>query len=161
MGINNNLIISNGMKLFGTDGIRGLTNSENMNPELALKMGQALVLYCEKRNLPLKIIIARDTRDSGQMFEDALAAGIISMGADAVLAGVLPTPGLAFLVRDKKAGAGIVISASHNDNSYNGLKPFKADGTKLSDEEEAEIEKYIGIKNLKERREKSLSPEKK
>jgi phosphoglucosamine mutase len=146
------------MKLFGTDGIRGLTNSENMNPELALRMGQALVLYCKKRSLPLKIIIARDTRDSGQMLEDALIAGIISMGADAVLARVLPTPGLAFLVREEKAGAGIVISASHNDNSYNGLKPFKEDGTKLSDEEETEIEKYIQDKKIERKTGKDFKP---
>lgn len=149
------------MKLFGTDGIRGLVNSESMNPELALKMGQAIVRYCQKRNLPPKIIIGRDTRESGLMLEDALVSGIISAGGDAVLAGVIPTPGLSFLVRNEKAGAGLVISASHNDYGYNGLKPFNRDGTKFSDAEETEIEKYIKDEKFRGKVGKDFMPGKK
>ena len=86
------------------------------------------------------------------MLEEAVAAGIISAGAEALLAGVIPTPGVSFLVGEEKAGAGIVVSASHNPYEYNGLKPFKSDGTKFSDEEEAEIEKYISENKASENR---------
>ncbi len=131
------------MKLFGTDGIRALVNEEIMSPEMGVKMGIALVLYCQKRNAPLKIVIGRDTRESGVMLEEAIICGIISMGGTAVLAGIIPTPGVAYLVGEEKAGAGIVISASHNSFEYNGLKPFNADGTKLTNEQESELQKYI------------------
>ncbi|MDO9230911.1 MAG: phosphoglucosamine mutase [bacterium] len=131
------------MKLFGTDGIRALVNEEIMSPEMGVKMGIALVLYCQKRNAPLKIVIGRDTRESGVMLEEAIICGIISMGGTAVLAGIIPTPGVAYSVGEEKAGAGIVISASHNSFEYNGLKPFNDDGTKLTDEEESELQKYI------------------
>ncbi|MFZ2975574.1 MAG: phosphoglucosamine mutase [Candidatus Moraniibacteriota bacterium] len=131
------------MKLFGTDGIRALVNEEMMSPEMGVKMGIALVSYCQKRNAPLKIVIGRDTRESGVMLEEAIVCGIISMGGTAVLAGIIPTPGVAYLVGEQKAGAGIVISASHNSFEYNGLKPFNADGTKLNDEQELELQKYI------------------
>ena len=94
----------------------------------------------------------RDTRESGPELEEAVAAGIISRGGEAILAGVIPTPGLAYLVREQKAGAGIVISASHNPYEYNGLKPFKSDGEKLKNEEEEEIEKYILEKNISEKK---------
>lgn len=131
------------MKLFGTDGIRALINTETMGPEMGVKMGVALVLYCQKKEAPLKIIIGRDTRESGPMLEDAIISGIISMGGTAVSAGVIPTPGLAYLIGAEKAGAGIMISASHNSFEYNGLKPFNSDGTKLTNEEEEELQKYI------------------
>lgn len=131
------------MGLFGTDGIRDLVNGEKMNPGLAVRMGMAIVAFCQKRNLPLKIVIGRDTRGSGPMLEDAVAAGAVAMGAEVVSAGVVPTPGLAYLVKEQGAGAGLVISASHNHFGYNGLKPFKNDGTKLDSSEEAELEKYI------------------
>lgn len=131
------------MKLFGTDGIRALVNEEIMSPEMGVKMGISLVLYCQKRNAPLKIVIGRDTRESGVMLEEAIICGIISMGGEAILAGIIPTPGVAYLVGEEKAGAGIVISASHNSFEYNGLKPFNADGTKLTDEQELELQKYI------------------
>lgn len=138
--------MSNGMKLFGTDGIRDIVGGEKMNVEIATMFGKAMALFCRKRNLPARIVVGRDTRESGPMLEEAVAAGIISAGATALLAGVIPTPGVSFLTREEKAGAGIIVSASHNPFEYNGLKPFKSDGTKFSDEEEAEIEEYISEK---------------
>jgi phosphoglucosamine mutase len=131
------------MKLFGTDGIRDKVGGEKMNVEIATKFGEAMALFCRKRNLPAKIVIGRDTRESGPSLEEAVVAGIISAGGEALLAGVIPTPGVSFLVSEEKSGAGIVVSASHNPFEYNGLKPFKSDGTKFSDEEEKEIEEYI------------------
>ncbi len=131
------------MKLFGTDGIRGAVGGKKINPEVANRLGKALVFFCRKRKWPEKIVLVRDTRESGPMLEDALTRGITSTGADAVVAGVLPTPALAYLVRVQGAGAGLVISASHNPADYNGLKPFKGDGMKMTDVEESEIEKYI------------------
>jgi phosphoglucosamine mutase len=136
------------MKLFGTDGIRDLVGGEKMNEKIAAAFGRAIVDFCRKRNWPLKIIIGRDTRESGPMFEEAVAEGIISAGGQAVSVGVIPTPGVSYLVREEKAGAGIVVSASHNPFEHNGLKPFKNDGTKFSDEEEKEIEEYISGKEL-------------
>ncbi|TSA44380.1 phosphoglucosamine mutase, partial [bacterium] len=132
-----------GMKLFGTDGIRDIAGGEKMNVEIATMFGKAMALFCRKRNLPALIVVGRDTRESGPSFEEAVATGIISAGATALLAGVIPTPGVSFLVGEEKAGAGIVVSASHNPYEHNGLKPFKNDGTKFSDEEENEIEEYI------------------
>lgn len=131
------------MKLFGTDGIRALVNEENMSPEMGVKFGMALAAFCQKRKWPAKIVIGRDTRESGEMLEEAIISGVMAMGGEAIVAGVIPTPGLAYLVSEQKAGAGIVISASHNPSSYNGLKPIKGDGTKLTDEEEREMEEYI------------------
>lgn len=139
------------MKLFGTDGIRDIVGGKKMNVEIATKFGKAIALFCRKRNLPASIVIGRDTRESGPMLEEAVAAGIVSAGAEALLAGVIPTPGVSFLVREEKAGAGIVVSASHNPYEHNGLKPFKSDGTKLSDEEEKEIEEYISGDALSEK----------
>jgi len=131
------------MKLFGTDGIRDAVGGEKMNPEIAAALGRAVVAFCRKRNLPKKIVIGRDTRESGPMFEEAVASGIAAAGGEAAMAGVLPTPAVAWLAREQKAGAGIVISASHNPFQDNGFKPFKNDGTKLSEGEEKEIEEYI------------------
>lgn len=131
------------MKLFGTDGIRGIYGEKNMNEELAAKMGRALVSFCRKRDWPAKVVIARDTRESGPVLEKAVVSGIISAGGNAISAGVLPTPALAHLVGEFGAGMGLVISASHNPFHHNGLKPFKYGGTKFSDSEEKEIEKYI------------------
>jgi len=130
-------------KLFGTDGIRGLVNDKNINSEMAFKIGKVLAGYCQKISKNPKIIIARDTRESGPMLEMALSAGIRANGGEVIFAGIIPTPGLAFLVREEKADAGVVISASHNDYAYNGFKIFKNNGTKLNDSEEAELENII------------------
>jgi len=130
-------------KLFGTDGIRGLANEYPMTSEIAMKVGRAVAYFFGSKKGKAKIIIGKDTRISGYMFEYALVSGICSMGADACLAGVLPTPGIAYITSSTDADAGIVISASHNPFYDNGIKIFKRDGFKLSDEKEAEIAKKM------------------
>ncbi len=130
-------------KLFGTDGIRGRTNEYPMTAETSLWVGRAVAIHFCPSGRPAKIVIGRDTRLSGDMFEAAIVAGISSAGADAVLAGVIPTPAVAFLTTALKADAGIVISASHNPYYDNGIKIFGADGFKLSDETEAAIEALV------------------
>jgi len=130
-------------KLFGTDGIRGKANHYPMNAEIALSVGRAVTLYLKKKNRQPKIIIGMDTRISGPMIASAVASGICSMGGNVVLAGVLPTPAVATLTAATDSDAGIVISASHNPFFDNGIKLFLSDGTKLSDNQEAEIEKMI------------------
>ncbi len=130
-------------KLFGTDGIRGRANLYPITCELALKTGQAVGLFAQK-NGHGAIIIGKDTRESGDMLESALAAGIASVGMDVFLAGVIPTPGVAYLSTCiDGVGAGIVISASHNPYYDNGIKIFRQGGVKLSDIQEEEIESCI------------------
>lgn len=130
-------------KLFGTDGIRGVAN-EKITPELAFKLGQSCAIRLQKLfNKKVKICIGKDTRISGDMLENALAAGICSVGGDAEILGILPTPAVAYLIREHKADAGVVISASHNSFEYNGLKVFNQNGYKLDDQIEAEIEEMI------------------
>jgi phosphoglucosamine mutase len=126
-------------KLFGTDGIRGVANEYPMTPEMALKIGRAVADYVNGE----KIVIGKDTRISGDMIESAIVSGICSAGVNPYLSGVLPTPGVAFLTRSLHAAAGIVISASHNPFFDNGIKLFQANGFKLSDDEEAEIEQLV------------------
>lgn len=130
-------------KLFGTDGVRGIANSE-LTVNLAYKLGQAgaYVLTKENAHKPT-ILIGRDTRLSGEMLTAALIAGICSVGADAISIGVVPTPAVAYLTREYEADAGVVISASHNPVEYNGIKFFNNKGYKLSDELEDEIEALI------------------
>lgn len=130
-------------RLFGTDGVRGVANSE-LTPELAYKVGRAgaYVLASETKGKP-KILVGRDTRISGGLLEAALSAGICSVGADVVSAGVIPTPAIAFLVRSEGFDAGVMISASHNPFEHNGIKYFSNRGYKLSDEIEERIEKII------------------
>ncbi len=129
-------------KLFGTDGIRGEANVYPMLPEIALKLGRAIG-YLFKDRASQKVIIGKDTRLSGYIFESALVAGLCSMGVSVGLLGPLPTPAIAFLTKDMRAEAGIVISASHNPYYDNGIKIFNSLGFKLSDEKELEIEKLI------------------
>ena len=127
--------------LFGTDGIRGQANRYPMDCATALAAGQAVAhLTAGTHPRTGAVVVGRDTRISGPMLESALAAGIVSMGVDCLLAGVLPTPGIAHLARDTGALAGIVISASHNPFEDNGIKIFSGQGFKLSDEEEGELE---------------------
>ncbi len=130
-------------KLFGTDGIRGKAGEYPMNAETAERTGRAVARFFTETDGPSKIFIGRDTRESGPMLESALVEGIGAVGADAALAGVLPTPGIAYLASTLKASAGIVISASHNPFYDNGIKIFNGDGYKLSDEVEAAIENMI------------------
>lgn len=140
-------------KLFGTDGIRGIANIAPMTGETAMAIGRAAAyLFCEKdnRGLPknIKVVIGKDTRLSGYMLENALAAGFCSMGAKVFLVGPLPTPGIAFITRSMRADAGVVISASHNAYQYNGIKIFDRNGLKLSDSKEKEIEEVMNSEEL-------------
>ncbi|MEG0013933.1 MAG: phosphoglucosamine mutase [Cellulosilyticaceae bacterium] len=130
-------------KLFGTDGVRGVANSE-LTGELAFHVGQAgaYVLTKETKKQP-KILVARDTRISGTMLESALVAGICSVGAKAICIGVVPTPAVAYLIKELGADAGVMISASHNPLEFNGIKFFNNEGYKLRDELEEEIENII------------------
>ena len=135
-------------KLFGTDGIRGIANQYPMTPEMAVIIGKAVAAIFKGDHKQSKIIIGKDTRISGDMLEHALVSGICSMGVDAYLTGILPTPGVAFMTSSIGANAGIVISASHNPYYDNGIKIFKGNGYKLSDEEESQIEKLIFDKSI-------------
>lgn len=130
-------------RLFGTDGARGIANTE-LSCELAMKIGRAAA-YVLTRNTEnkAKILIGKDTRVSSDMLEAALVAGICSVGADAILLGVVPTPAVAYLVKKYSADAAVMISASHNPVQYNGIKLFNDVGLKLSDEIEEEIEKFV------------------
>jgi len=134
-------------KLFGTDGVRGLANEYPMNGETAMAVGRAVAhVLRETASRPIrraKIVVGKDTRLSGYMIEQALASGICSMGADVILIGPLPTPGVAFVTQSMRADAGIMISASHNPYHDNGIKVFSADGYKLPDAVEAEIERLV------------------
>lgn len=130
-------------KLFGTDGVRGLANHFPMTPEIALAMGRAAGKVFRARNEKQKIVIGKDTRLSCYMFENALIAGLCSMGVDTLMVGPLPTPGVAFITRAYRADAGIVISASHNHYADNGIKFFSADGFKLPESLEREIERLV------------------
>lgn len=127
-------------KLFGTDGIRGIANSEPMTAETALKLGRAAAHVFKQDARRHRFVIGKDTRLSGYMLENALVAGICSMGDDVMLVGPLPTPAIAFITRSLRADAGIVISASHNPYEYNGIKFFSHTGYKLPDEMEDKIE---------------------
>ncbi|MDH3384299.1 MAG: phosphoglucosamine mutase, partial [Deltaproteobacteria bacterium] len=136
-------------KLFGTDGVRGVANNEPMTVETAMSLGQAVAYSFRNHAGRHKIVIGKDTRLSGYMFETALAAGICSMGGDVLLVGPLPTPGIAFLTHSMRADAGVVISASHNPYQDNGIKFFGRDGFKLPDQQEAKIEMLMMGDQLK------------
>jgi phosphoglucosamine mutase len=131
--------------LFGTDGVRDVANLGDMTPEMALRLGRSFILFLTERGIPRpRIVVGRDTRRSGTMLEGALCAGMASVGAEVLSAGVMPTPGVSFAVRQASADGGAVISASHNPAEYNGIKFLHRDGCKLSDENEISIEEYLG-----------------
>lgn len=134
-------------KYFGTDGVRGVANSE-LTPELAFKLGRfgGYVLTKEAENRA-KVLIGRDTRISGHMLEGALVAGLLSVGVEVMRLGVISTPGVSYLTRVMSADAGVMISASHNPVADNGIKFFGSDGFKLSDEQEEEIEILLDAEN--------------
>ena len=160
-------VIKTQRHLFGTDGVRGIANEEPMTSEMALKLGRAIAKVLQDprhhASVPMgrgrspattrilngdqqhryKILVGKDTRLSGYMLETALASGICSMGADVLLVGPMPTPGVAFLTRSMRADAGVVISASHNPYQDNGIKFFSWDGFKLPDDVEAQMEAMI------------------
>jgi phosphoglucosamine mutase len=130
-------------RLFGTDGIRGIANTYPITAEIAMKVGAAVASVLKSNNHRPKILIGKDTRLSGYMLEYAMTSGVCSMGVDVFLVGPLPTPGIAFITRDMRADAGIVISASHNPYEYNGIKIFGGDGYKLPDEVEKRLEDIV------------------
>lgn len=130
-------------KLFGTDGIRGIANQHPITCEIALQTGRAIGFFAQNKGFK-SVVVGKDTRISGDMLESAIASGIASVGINALLAGVIPTPGVAYLTKIiEEAGAGVVISASHNPYLDNGIKIFKHDGYKLSDDEENQVETFI------------------
>jgi len=141
--------MSSPQKIFGTDGVRGTANVEPVTAETALKLGRAAAhvfknLEAQSRGRGKhKIVIGKDTRLSGYMLENAISSGILSMGVDVVFIGPLPTPGVAYVTRSLRADAGIVITASHNPYTDNGIKFFRADGYKLDDKIESEIERLV------------------
>jgi len=140
-------------RLFGTDGIRGEANLFPMTPEMALQVGRAVgYLFRNHTEHTSKVIIGKDTRLSGYLFETALTAGLCSMGVNVYLIGPLPTPGVAFLTKDMRADAGIVISASHNPYYDNGIKIFDKRGFKLPDSLEEEIERLVFDEGFLEKR---------
>jgi phosphoglucosamine mutase len=139
-----------GRKIFGTDGVRGTANIDPVTAETALKLGRAaahiftqMSVLAGRSSGRTTIVIGKDTRLSGYMLENALAAGVMSLGADVLLIGPLPTPGVAYITRSLRADAGIVLSASHNPYEDNGIKFFRHDGYKLDDEIEQRIEHLV------------------
>ena len=142
----------NTRKLFGTDGIRGVANVEPMTCETVVRLGMAVAARLRQKNRHTRIVIGKDTRLSGYMFETAMAAGVVAMGADVWLTGPLPTPAIAFITESMRCDAGVVISASHNAYQDNGIKLFARDGYKLADEVEAEIEQLMLNPDLTSRR---------
>jgi phosphoglucosamine mutase len=140
-------------KLFGTDGIRGVANQHPMTPEIALQLGRAVTFVAGRRKSHVpRILIGKDTRVSGYMLEQAIASGVCAAGGRVMLCGPMPTPAVAHLTVSMRADAGIVISASHNPYQDNGIKVFGADGFKLPDTAESEIERLMGNDELLGRR---------
>jgi phosphoglucosamine mutase len=135
-------------KLFGTDGVRGVANVYPMTTEMAMQIGRAAAYIFKDGHKRHRIVIGKDTRLSGYMLENALSAGINSMGVDVLLVGPLPTPGIANITSSMRADAGVVISASHNPFQDNGIKFFSRDGFKLPDEMELRIEELIFSKKI-------------
>src|SRR6266403_194054 len=142
--------VSNNRKIFGTDGVRGVANVEPVTAETALRLGRAAAHFFLKSNPRAhpggtgpKIWLGKDTRLSGYMLENALVAGITSLGVDVLVIGPLPTPGVAYITRSLRADAGIVLSASHNPYQDNGIKFFRHDGYKLDDQIEEKIEQLV------------------
>ena len=135
-------------KLFGTDGVRGVANVHPMTTEMAMQLGRAAAYIFRNGHKRHRIVIGKDTRLSGYMIENALVAGICSMGVDVLLVGPLPTPGIANITSSMRADAGVVISASHNPFQDNGIKFFCRDGYKLPDEMELKIEDLIFSKKI-------------
>ena len=145
-----NYHVTQAKRIFGTDGVRGVANVEPVTAETALKLGRAaahVFTQLNPRTIPEgarpKIVLGKDTRLSGYMLENALVAGITSLGVDVLIIGPLPTPGVAYITRSLRADAGIVLSASHNSYEDNGIKFFRHDGYKLDDQVEEKIEQLV------------------
>lgn len=142
--------MANKFKLFGTDGVRGRANHFPMTVEIAMLLGKAVAKVLRRHEGKHRVVIGKDTRLSCYMFENALVAGLNSMGVDTLMVGPLPTPGVAFITRAYRADAGIVISASHNPFYDNGIKIFSSEGYKLPDEIEEEIELMIASNDFED-----------
>ncbi len=140
--------IQNNKRLFGTDGVRGEANRHPITSEVALKLGMAAGAMFRNHSDRSRIVIGKDTRLSGYILESALMSGICAMGTDVYLVGPMPTPAIAFITRTMRADAGIVISASHNPYQDNGIKFFGADGRKLPDDREVQLEKIADDEHL-------------
>lgn len=138
------------IKIFGTDGVRGRANTYPMTVETALALGRAAGKMFRTQNGKRKVVIGKDTRLSCYMFENALIAGLCSMGIDTLMVGPFPTPGVAFITRAYRADAGIIISASHNPYYDNGIKFFSSEGFKFPDTWEAEMEKLVADGNFED-----------
>ena len=130
-------------KLFGTDGIRGIAHQDPITEEMGRRLGHALITFLAGKGADASVVIGRDTRASGEMLDLAVADGVLGAGGTVYRVGVIPTPAVAYLTRVQGAGAGVVISASHNSHEYNGFKVFSSGGYKLSQEEEREVEALI------------------
>jgi phosphoglucosamine mutase len=139
-------------KLFGTDGVRGRANEYPITAEVALQLGRAIAYIAQRGEHRHRILIGKDTRISGYMLEFAIASGVCSLGVDAMLLGPMPTPAVAFLVKSMRADAGIMLTASHNPYEDNGIKFFGADGFKLADDIEAELEGLLESGEAQQRR---------
>lgn len=137
-------------KIFGTDGVRGRANNTPMTVEIALALGRAAGKIFRTRKGKHRVVIGKDTRLSCYMFENALIAGLCSMGVDTLMVGPLPTPGVAFITRAYRADAGIVISASHNPFYDNGIKFFSSEGFKLPDSWESEMEELVASQDFED-----------
>ena len=131
-------------ELFGTDGVRGTVGKFPLVPEFVVRLGTATGTVMSLGKAVPTVLIGRDTRQSGQMLQSALTAGLLASGATVIDLGVMPTPGVAFLVNKLGAQAGVVISASHNPFEQNGIKIINADGSKLPESMEVEIERLAG-----------------
>lgn len=142
--------IKNEIEIFGTDGVRGRANTYPMTVETALALGRAAGKLFRVRDGKCKVVIGKDTRLSCYMFENALIAGLCSMGIDTLVVGPFPTPGVAFITRAYRANAGIIISASHNPYYDNGIKFFSSEGFKFPDSWEAEMEKLLADGNFED-----------
>lgn len=143
INLKNGVIYSMKHSVFGTDGIRGVANTYPMTPEMAIQVGKALVVSINHTSHPKRILIGKDTRISGYIFETALTSGICAMGGEVLLTGPLPTPAVAHLTKSLNVDAGIMISASHNDAEDNGIKFFHTDGYKFDEKLEQEIEDHL------------------
>ena len=131
------------VRLFGTDGMRGRVNKYPMTPEVALRLGLAAGTFYRDKNRRSRVVIGKDTRLSGYVFENALAAGLLAAGMDVFLVGPLPTPAISFLTTNMRADVGVVISASHNPFSDNGIKFFDAEGFKIPDADEDRMTEMV------------------
>src|SRR5208337_4120070 len=132
-------------ELFGTDGIRGVAGQYPLDQATVLKIGSALGTVLKKSSTPVRVVVGKDTRESNEWISRALVSGLASTGAQVVDAGVITTPGVAFLTRQHELSAGVMVSASHNPYQDNGIKIFSRAGTKLAEAEELEIESLLKV----------------